>query len=170
MTDLELTKLQQISDVAWLVNRGGERVGILNQNVQDNFIYISGSDTVNFHGEAEVVNFFGNVKLFDEQINQPLVSPDKYYVKGFEIDYAEPHAVQEDEPGYDPALPLYTKLEGSEVYYAAGYYCIHFGKGWKHARAPKATTLYRYGFEGPFTTELEAKQRMKYLNRNDQRG
>lgn len=170
MTNYDLTKLQQISDVAWLVNKGGERIGILNQDIQDNFIYISGKDTVNFQGEEAVKDYFGNIKLFEDQIDQPVTNPDKYYVRGLEIDYAEPYAVQEGDPGYDPALPLYTKLEGSEVYYAAGYYCIHFGKGWKHARAPKATTLYRYGFEGPFTTELEAKQRMKYLNRNDQRG
>lgn len=169
MTSFELTKLQQISDVAWLVNRGGERIGILNQDIQDKFIYISGKDTVNFHGEQEVRDFFGNIKLFEEQIDQPVVNPDKFYVKGFEIDYPEPYAIQEGDSGYDPALPLYTKLEGSDVYYAAGYYCIHFDKGWKHARAPKATTLYRYGFEGPFQTELEAKQRMKYLNRNETR-
>jgi hypothetical protein len=166
MTDLELTKLQQISDVAWLVNRGGERIGILNQDIQNNFIYISGANTLNFHDRQEVKEYFGNIKLFEEQIDKPVVNPDKYYVKGHEVDYAEPFAVQEGEEGYDPALPLYTKLEGSDVYYAAGYYCIHFGKGWKHARAPKAATLYRYGFEGPFQTELEAKQRMKYLNRN----
>lgn len=169
MTNYDLTKLQQISDVAWLVNRGGERIGILNQDIQDNFIYISGKDTVNFQGQEAVQDYFGNIKLFEEQIDQPVVNPDKFYVKGYEIDYPEPYAIQEGDTGYDPALPLYTKLEGSGVYYAAGYYCIHFDKGWKHAKAPKATTLYRYGFEGPFKTELEAKQRMKYLNRNDSR-
>ena len=106
MTDLELTKLQQISDVAWLVNKGGERIGILNQDIQDNFIYISGSDTVNFHGEEEVKDYFGNIKLFDEQIDQPVTNPDKFYVKGFEIDYAEPYAVQEGEVRLRPSTAL----------------------------------------------------------------
>ena len=103
-----------------MVSKGGERIGILNQDIQDNFIYISGSDTLNFHGEEEVKDYFSNVNLFDEQIDQPVTNPDKFYVKGFEIDYAEPYAVQEGEQGYDPALPLYTKLEGSRCLLCGG--------------------------------------------------
>ena len=35
-------KLQQISDVAWLVRQGANKMGILNKDVQDHYFYING--------------------------------------------------------------------------------------------------------------------------------
>jgi len=159
------TKLQQISDVAWLVNRGEQHVGILNKDVQNTFTYITGQDIVKFHDETEVREHFGNVALFEDLDSRDTVVQDDYYVRGYLVDYPEPYIVDEGHPHYDERLPLYTKLEGSDVLYAAGYYCIKFNKGWKYAHGPKLITLEKYGYEGPFHTELEARQRMKYLNK-----
>ena len=161
-------KLQQISDVAWLVNRGDTHVGILNKDVQNHFTYITGKDIVEFNTETEVVEHFGNVTLFTELDNRDTVVQDEYYVHGYLVDYPEPFMIEEDHIEYDPLLPMYGKLESCNVLYAAGYYCIKFDKGWKHAHGPKVATLKKYGYEGPFKTELEARQRMKYLNRHGQ--
>ena len=158
-------KLQQISDVAWLVNQGEQHVGILNKDVQSKFTYITGRNVVKFDDEFEVVEHFGNASLFTELDNREAVKQDDYYVKGYLVDYPEPFVVDEDHPAYDERLPLYTKLEGSDVLYAAGYYCIRFNKGWKYAHGPKLVTIQKYGYEGPFHTELEARQRMKFLNK-----
>lgn len=156
-------KLQQISDVAWLVNQGKQHVGILNRDIQNHFTFISGKERIDFHNEQEVKQHFGNVALFTDLDDRSPVVHDSYYVKGYEVEYTEPFLV--DHPEY-PELPLYTKLEGSDVIYAAGYYCIHFHKGWKHTRGPKLATLTKYGYQGPFHTELEARQRMKMLNKS----
>lgn len=158
------TMLQQISDVAWLVHQGEQKLGILNKDIQENFTYITGKDFVSFNSENEVVHHFGNLSLFEEQITSPTHIQDKYYIRGFEVDYTEPFALEEGHPDYNSTVPLYTKIEGSTVYYAAGYYCINFEKGWKHAHGPKYSTLTKYGFEGPFRTELDARHRMKQLN------
>ena len=155
------TKLQEISDVAWIVNQGEQHIGILNQDVQNRFTYISGHEMVKFDNEQEVIQHFGNITLFDDIDTRQTVVQDRYYVKGYEVDYPEPFLVESQD--YD--LPLYTKLEGSDVLYAAGYYCIHFNKGWKYARGPKLATLLKYGYQGPFHTELEARERMKVLNK-----
>lgn len=155
-------KLQQISDVAWIVNQGEQHVGILNQDVQNRFTYISGNEILKFDNQDDVINHFGNISLFSDMDQRATVVQDHYYVKGYQVDYPEPYLV--DHPDLD--LPLYTKLEGSDVYYAAGFYCIHFHKGWKHAQGPKLATLLKYGYQGPFHTELEAKQRMKALNKS----
>lgn len=164
-TEFEKTMLQQISDVAWLVHHRGHKLGILNKDVQETFTYINGQDFIEFHGEHEVIEHFGNSSLFDDQITTPSYVQDKYYVKGYEVDYAEPIALEETDPDYSNDIPLYTKIEGSKVYYAAGYYCINFEKGWKHAHGPKLATLQKYGFEGPFRTVLEAKERNRILNK-----
>ena len=49
--------LQQISDVAWLVRQGKNKLGILNKDVQEHFYYINGKE---FICEDD-----GEVKLFD---------------------------------------------------------------------------------------------------------
>lgn len=166
MTDtMNNTMLQQISDVAWLVHRGKERIGLLNKNVQEHYTYITGRDMVTFDNEREVVNHFGNMTLFESTITQPMSTPDRLYIKGYEVDYDLPYAVDEAHPDYRDDLPLYTKIEGSNVYYAAGYYCVHFDKGWKHAHGPKLATLTKYGYEGPFKTDIEMRARLKKLNK-----
>jgi len=164
-TDLKHTMLQQISDVAWLVHQGEQKLGILNKDVQEHFTFIDGKESVFFNNEREVKNHFGNVKLFEEKINEPTQRQDTYYIRGYAVDYEDPIAVEEDNEDYDTELPLYSKIEGSTVYYAAGYYCVHFEKGWKHAHGPKASTLRKYGYEGPFKTKDQMKQRLKVLNR-----
>lgn len=159
------TMLQQISDVAWLVHQGEEKLGILNQDIQGHYTYITGRDLIKFDDEDEVKTHFGNITLFTEKIGTPLQTTEKFFIRGHEVDYEMPFALDKDHPDYDEALPLYTKIEGSDVYYAAGFYCINFEKGWKHAHGPKLATLTKYGFEGPFKTEDEMRQRLKVLNR-----
>jgi len=164
------TKLQQISDVAWLVHRGTERIGILNKDVQDHYTFISGQTMEIFNNDDEVIQHFGNINLFEEKIEQPTSKQDGFYIKGHLVDYPNPIPVDITDPEYREDIPLYTKTEGSDVYYAAGWYCIHFGKGWKHGHGPKLNTLLQYGYEGPFKTRLECKQRLKALNKEKRNG
>lgn len=161
----EKTVLQQISDVAWLVHRGPTKLGILNKDVQEHYTYITGRDLVNFTDQDEVVKHFGNMTLFKEQVATPAVKQDKLYIKGHEVDSPDRIALDESHPDYDPELPLYAKIEGSKTYYAAGYYCINFEKGWKPSRGTKASTLRKYGYVGPFRTEMEMRQKMRCLNK-----
>jgi hypothetical protein len=161
----EKTMLQQISDVAWLVHQGKKNLGILNKDVQEHYTYITGKELVSFSDAHEVKNHFGNLSLFEEQTSTPTQIQDKYYIKGYEVNYEEPYALEPNHPDYREDLPLYTKIEGSDVYYAAGFYCVHFAKGWKHAHGPKLATLEKYGYEGPFKSEMEMRHRLKMLNR-----
>ena len=62
-------------------------------------------------------------------------------------------------------MPLYTKTPDSDIYYAAGWYCINFDKCWKHGHGPKYSTLIKYGFRGPFKTEEECKIVLKQINK-----
>lgn len=164
MIDLQ-AKLQQISDEAWIVQRGEQRIGILNKNVQNRYTFISGQTIEVFDSDQDVREHFGNITLFEDQIGTPVVVQDEFFIKGHLIDYANPIPLEADDPNYRDDIPLYLKTEGSDVYYAAGWYCINFEKGWKQGHGPKLSTLLHYGYEGPFKTKLECKQRMRFLNK-----
>lgn len=159
------TKLQQISDVAWIVQRGTHRMGILNKDVQDHYTYISGKTVEVFHNDAAVRDHFGNIRLFEDKIDQDLTRRDGVYIRGHLVDYPDPVLVEESDPNYRKDLPLYLKSAGSDVYYAAGWYCINFERGWKQAHSPKLSTLLEYGFTGPFRHSSESREEMKRLNR-----
>lgn len=160
-----LTQLQQISDVAWLVRQGEKRLGILNKDIQEKFFYITGKESVKFDNEKAVVKHFGNVHLFTKQVDEPTVLSEEFFIKGFQIDYDNPYPLDTSHPDYDERVPLYTKTADSNVYYAAGWYGINFEKGWKRAKGPKYVTLATYGYIGPFKTEIECKIEVKKLNK-----
>ena len=61
-------------------------------------------------------------------------------------------------------LPLFTKSEKSKSLYCAGYYIIHFDKGWVKSFCPKLITIERYESQGPFKTDLEMKQALSKAN------
>lgn len=158
-------KLQPISDEAWIVQRGDKRIGLLNKNVQDRFTFISGKTIEVFDNEDEVGNHFGNISIFEEQIEKTGDELNEFYIKGHLVDYSNPIPVESDDTRYMDNIPLYLKTEGSDVLYAAGWYCINFEKGWKQGHGPKLNTLLHYGYEGPFKTRMECKQRMRLLNK-----
>jgi hypothetical protein len=61
-------------------------------------------------------------------------------------------------------LPLFTKSPKSKSLYCAGYYIIRFEKGWVKSFCPKAITLERYKFKGPFKTNLEMRTELSKAN------
>ena len=83
-------KLQQISDVAWLVTQGKNKLGILNKDVQNHYFYINGKEAVALDNEESVEEYFGNAEIFEEQITDSAVTPDAFYIKGHLIDYETP--------------------------------------------------------------------------------
>jgi hypothetical protein len=54
-------------------------------------------------------------------------------------------------------IHLYTKTPKSKCYHAAGYYILYQGNEPTLAFCPKYIFVQRYKYEGPFKTEIEAK-------------
>lgn len=165
MADKTTTMLQQVSDIAWLVHQGEKKLGILNKDVQETYTFLTGKETVVFTNDSEVRKHFGNLSLFEVQIDEPAQVQDTYYLNGHAVNYPTPHVIDYGHQDYRHDLPLYSKIEGSDIYYAAGYYCINFEKGWKIRNGPKLSTLLKYGYEGPFKTDTDAKLKNKQLNK-----
>ena len=158
-------QLQKISDDAWIVNDDSKHVGILHKTIQDKYTYLDRTETILFDNRDQVTEFFKNQFVFENETELDITQPSTFYIKGFAVDYASPVPVDESNPAYIPDIPTFSKTETSDVYYAAGWYCINFGKGWKSGNCPKLSTLLQYGYEGPFKTKLEVKQRLKQLNK-----
>ena len=89
------------------------------------------------------------------------VPEEKYIVHGF------PTSVSPYNTMYDVKrkLPLFTKSQKSKSSYCAGYYIIHFDKGWVKSFCPKLITVERYESKGPFKSELEMRQELSRANR-----
>ena len=60
---------------------------------------------------------------------------------------------------------LFTKSKKSKSLYCAGYFIIHFDKGWVKSFCPKLVTLEKYEHKGPFKAELEMRQELSRANR-----
>lgn len=158
-------KLQKISEDAWIVNDNEKRVGILHKTIQDKYTYLDKTETILFDNKVEVQEAFKNQFVFDNEVELDINQPATFYIKGYSVDYPNPVPVEVDHEDYMEEIPLFAKTENSNVYYAAGWYAINFEKGWKHGSCPKLNTLITYGYEGPFKTKLELKQRLKVLNK-----
>lgn len=52
-------------------------------------------------------------------------------------------------------LPVFTKTANSKSFFCAGYYAVSINNEWSVQFCPKAITLHRYKFKGPFCSEAE---------------
>ncbi len=66
------------------------------------------------------------------------------------------------------SLPLFLKTEKGKTTYAAGYYILRYhGMGWQHAYCPKAETLDKYEYQGPYFTEWDMNLQLKKAKKDD---
>jgi hypothetical protein len=66
------------------------------------------------------------------------------------------------------SLPLFRKTEKGKTTYAAGYYILRYhGMGWPHAYCPKAETLDKYEYQGPYFTEWDMNLQLKKAKKDD---
>jgi hypothetical protein len=111
--------------------------------------------------DRRAVNKYFKENVFNNIVDDTADEEEKdYYVNGFPVDYIpfEVHIKGN-------TLPLFKKKQVSDVYYAAGYYCIGFPKNWMPGYCPKLTTLESHGYRGPYKTEMEMKVALTRLRK-----
>ena len=144
-----------IKDKFWIVEQNGEKLGTLQKQESNGWIFLSKQkDRQIFHTQESLFQRFG-FNMF-EATTQKLVdtSPDVFDVHGF------PCSQHPYNPMFDvqKQLPVYTKTPKSKSQFCAGYYTICFEKGWRKAYCPKMITLSRYPYQGPMKTKIEMQQ------------
>lgn len=156
-------KLKPITETSWLVigDTDETKIGLLTE-IRDQYVLMVKGEKKQFINRKEVNKFF-NENIFDNVVETDVVDDTKkdYYINGFPVDFSNPNEVLVK----GNKLPLFSKKATSEVYYSAGYYCLHFPKNWMPAYCPKLSTLEAYEFAGPFKTELEMRSSLTKLRK-----
>ncbi len=149
-----------LKDKFWIVENDGERVGTLSLS-EDKYLFSSGASTQYFDSEQALKKTFGK-DVFADTITQ-VVTTQEAPIK--EV-YNFPTSCDPYNSLYDVKnkLPLFTKSNKSKSLYCAGYYIIHFDKGWVKSFCPKLITIERYNFKGPFKTDIEMRQALSIEN------
>jgi hypothetical protein len=148
-----------IKNKFWIVEEAGEKtatIQAIDQTGQVAFV----------HNEQREI--FPSIKLLSKKYNIEFLKQEKiksdrpatYSIHGYPTPH-RPHNVLFDVQKH---LPIYTKTAKSKSFFCAGYYIIKFNHNWARAYCPKAITLNRYEYEGPFVTQEEMTERLKVAN------
>lgn len=156
-------KLKPITETSWLVIGDTEenKIGLLTE-IRNEYILMAKGEKKKFLSRKDVNRFFQE-DIFKNVVQQEQTEEVKkdYYINGYPVDFDNPHEVIIK----GNKLPLFSKKATSNVYYSAGYYCLHFPKNWMPAYCPKLSTLETYEFAGPFKTELEMRTELTKLRK-----
>jgi hypothetical protein len=148
-----------LKDRFWIVEQDNQKIGTLSWN-DDRYMFSSQAETCFFDNKRQMKKKFGMDFIWNDVQLEERVE-EEFLVHGF------PTSVKPYNTMYDVKhkLPLFTKSDKSKSVYCAGYYIIHFDKGWVKSFCPKSITIERYEYKGPFKTELEMRQELSRANR-----
>lgn len=156
-------KLKTITEKSWLVLGDTEenRIGLLTEIRNQYVLMVAGAKQQFLDRKA--VNKFFNEDVF-LNITEPVLEDNTkkdYFINGYPVACDNPHEVIIT----GNKLPLFSKKETSDVYYAAGYYCLHFPKNVMPAFGPKLSTLETYEYAGPYKDELTMRLELTKLRK-----
>lgn len=137
----------------WIVENNGEKIATLHKKENNKFILSSHNGELMFNKKEELTKQFGKgFFLTSTKVKVTQSEPNECH--GYPTSCKPYNAM------YDVRrkLPLFTKSNQSKSLYCAGYYTIKFDKGWVKSFCPKAITIERYPYKGPFKNEFEMKQ------------
>lgn len=150
-----------VKDKFWIVEQNGEKLGTLQKQENNGWIFLSKKDSRQvFHTKESLFTKFGVDVFAEQQIREEEKRVDKWDVKQAE-DF-EVHGYPCSQKPYNPLwdvqknLPLYTKTPKSKSMFCAGYYIVKFETvNWRKAYCPKIITLQRYQYKGPMKSKTE---------------
>jgi len=156
-------KLKPITETSWLVigDNDDTRIGLLTE-IRDKYVLMAKGEKRQFISRKEVNKYFKE-NIFDNVIDNIIEDETKkdYFINGYPVNFDNPNEVIIK----GNKLPLFSKKAASDVYYSAGYYCLHFPKNWMPAYCPKLSTLESYEYSGPFKSELEMRSNLMKLRK-----
>ena len=148
-----------LKDKFWILEDNGVRVGTISLADENRFMVSGTQGTTYFDSKKALKKTFGNNVLINEVSTVEAVDIDKEA-------YGYPTSTAPFNPMLDVQrkLPLFTKSKKSKSLYCAGYYIIHFDKGWVKSFCPKLITVERYESQGPFKTDIEMRSALSKAN------
>ena len=136
----------------WIVEENGNKIATLHKKENNKFVLSSTNGEVMFNKKDDLTKEFGkDFFLKNDKVKVTVAQPNECH--GYPTS-TKPYNAMYD---VQRKLPLFTKSNASKSLYCAGYYIIKFDKGWVKSFCPKAITIERYPYKGPFKSELEMK-------------
>jgi len=144
-----------LKDKFWIIENNEQLVGTMSWN-DDRYMFSTTGETCFFDNKRQINQRFGSEIVWTDLSTPKEVTQEDLVV------YEFPTSVTPYNTMYDVQrkLPLFTKSAKSKSLYCAGYYIIHFDKGWVKSFCPKLITVERYETKGPFKTEIEMRQEL----------
>ena len=152
---------QLLPDRFWIIEQNGVRIGTIQRHDENNFI-VTGTDSSIAQLSKDEINDQFNIFQKNVTIQQDKSTEHKKEIYGFPTKHAPYNAVLD----VKHKIPLYAKSQNSNNMYAAGYYIVHFPKGWVKGFCPKLSTLSNNEFQGPFKTVMEQRQAFSNVNKS----
>ena len=150
---------QLLPDRFWIIENNGVRIGTIQRHDENNFVMTGTDSTIAQLSKKEVNDQF---HIFDQKEIVKKVQDVKKEVYGYPTKHVPYNAVLD----VKHKIPLYSKSENSSNMYAAGYYLVHFPKGWVKGFCPKMITISNNEFKGPFKTVMEQRQAFSNVNKD----
>jgi hypothetical protein len=137
----------------WIVEQDGTKIATLHKKENNKFVLSSTNGEMMFNKKDDLPKQFGKDFFLTNTKIKVTTSTDINECHGY------PTSCRPYNSMYDVKrkLPLFTKSNASKSLYCAGHYIIKFDKGWVKSFCPKAITVERYPYKGPFKTDLEMK-------------
>lgn len=146
-----------VSNKFWIVEEDGNKVATIQAVDEGGVAYV--------HDQER--ELFPNIKLLSKRYNITFTKPEKktnnrapYDIHG----YPTPHKPYNVLYDLSKRLPIFTKTIKSKSFFCAGHYLIKFNHHWAKAYCPKAITLNRYEYRGPFKTQEAMLEELKNVN------
>ncbi len=153
---MTVTAKEIIKDKFWIVENNGEKIATLSLN--DNKYMFSDSKGTKFYNDEQ--NLTKEIGTPISWSKLSITEIPKFEIYNYPTSCA-PHNILYD---VKKSLPLFTKSIKSKSLYCAGYYIIHFDKGWVKSFCPKLMTIERYQYQGPFKSKIEMKNALGQQN------
>jgi len=148
-----------LKDKFWIIEDNGKKMGTLTVNDENRYMYSCAEGTAFFDNKSQLNKTLGKINWSNTTIS-PSETPEDNIVYGL------PTSTKAFNTMYDikRKLALFTKSAKSKSIYCAGYFIICFEKGWVRSFCPKLITIERYGYEGPFKTDIEMRTALSKAN------
>tara|TARA_A100001011_G_C14310009_1_gene845059 strand:+ start:1453 stop:1968 length:516 start_codon:yes stop_codon:yes gene_type:complete len=153
---------QLLPDRFWIIEHNGSRIGTIQRHDENNFVVTGIDSSIAQMSKQEIEDQFNLFAPVQNIVEATKTEDTKKEIYGYPTKHTPFNAVLD----VKHQIPLYSKSPNSNNLYAAGYYIVHFPKGWVKGFCPKLSTITQNQFQGPFKTVMEQRQAFSNVNKN----
>lgn len=152
-----MIKATELTPNSWLLSTSVKKLGLLRKTINEEYAIIGGP----YSGKYTKLEDLEKITKQSIQFikSEKKKEKEQVFIEGYPVKHDIIFLVKSDANYY-----VYTKKEGSQDYYGAGYFCIQFKGKWQGGYCPRTKTLDDHPWIGPFKTKVEMDHTAKVEN------